>query len=217
MRTILQSPGRKRWILGLAVSVSLLAGCGSSDKETADASGSDTPVVTEATGADSDATAAAVAAESVAPSGEGPAGVNVSQTPMCKLVSTDVAKALFGDLKIDTPAPEQNSCGLFAKPEGAVLGRSLQLMPVLIPLDAKVEQDKALGYTVEELSGIGDRAVYIAGDVEGFAPSRQVVFTKGEITYTVSTSFADGSPAPDAATVKAIIVPIATEYARVAS
>jgi hypothetical protein len=178
----------------------------------AEASGA-TPETTPTEAGDADGTETATATDSGAVSG-GPEGVDISQAPLCALVSAEAAKTLFGDLKIANPSPDPRSCGLFATPEGVAFGASLLIQPMFAQFDDNVKTSKELGYTVEELTGIGEKAVFISGTVPGFAPSADVVFLKDQTTYHVMVSFGGGVPAVDPQTVKSITVPIATEYAK---
>jgi hypothetical protein len=197
-----------------AGALSLAACGGSSDpaaSETADG-GSETTVAVEiAEGTEAVDTTAGDSASGASAEG-GPAGIDVSQAQLCRLVGENDLKTLFGDLEFKAPDYSTNSCGLFATVNTNGLSPSLSVMPIFVPFADQVATQKELGAVAESLPGIGDEAAFVTLDIENFAPSRTVYFRKGDVTYSVQATYVGVTPV-DPAAAKSVLVPIAERYA----
>jgi hypothetical protein len=123
----------------------------------------------------------------------------VSGTDPCTLLTTEEVNELLGEA-VDEPAPAQElglflNCSWFASAEGSFANVILQLLNDF-PGGAQGYYDSVVngletgGDEFEEVSGLGDQAVYFAG---------LMLVREGDNAFTVSVNVTDG----DAATSRA--------------
>jgi len=106
---------------------------------------------------------------------------------LCALASADDLAALFpgGTIGQADPSGGQQSCSL---PVAGTAGTAYFLMtPSLLPYDDRLQNDTALGFTINQLDGIGDRAYYSPGNAT--YPQADLVFERGGVAYSLRATY----------------------------
>lgn len=123
---------------------------------------------------------------STASDGSGGSGGNIDGS-LCALASADDLAALFpgGTIGQADPSGGQQSCSL---PVAGTAGTAYFLMtPSLLPYDDRLQNDTALGFTINQLDGIGDRAYYSPGNAT--YPQADLVFERGGVAYSLRATY----------------------------
>jgi hypothetical protein len=215
MLTSIPRPNLKRnkrvLIVGVLMSCVAITGCGSSEISSSPATVGDETAT--AAPADSAAEPARTETAAATATGVGPAGIDITNAQLCKLVTTEDITALFGSTPFSAPGYSTNSCSLNTNVEGQALQSSLVMMPVFPTLAEAKQFATEIGRTVEDVQGIGDAAIYISGAAPGFGPAHVVQFVVKDISYIVEATFQKGQKDPGDAVIRPILERIARDYA----
>lgn len=164
-------------LLALPLVFVLAAGCSSS-------SGSSKTTTVDGSSVTSPGREASTASDGSDASGI--SGGNIDGS-LCALASGDDLAALFpgGTIGQADPSGGQRSCSL---PVAGTAGTAYFLMtPSLLPYDDRLQNDTALGFTINQLDGIGDRAYYSPGNAT--YPQADLVFERGGVAYSLRATY----------------------------
>jgi len=114
-------------------------------------------------------------------------GGSGSVAPVCDFASADDLAALFPGATAGDSAPSSNSCTLGMTTAAGTAYFSMT--PSMAALDARMQQDTDLGFTISQLDGVGERAYFSPGN--DIFPQADLVFEKAGTTYAVRASYAN--------------------------